>query len=125
MPPTFTVLVVEDDHLIRRLLETVLRENGYEVIAARDGLEALERARSTGIDLLLTDVVMPELGGAELADRLTDLNPGLNVIFMSGYSEGLLSLRLEGSKRVLLEKPFPIPDLLERVRASLEKRQQW
>jgi two-component system cell cycle sensor histidine kinase/response regulator CckA len=115
-----TVLVVEDDERIRGLLDSVLKDNGYDVIVARNGVEALELSARNGIDLLLTDVVMPELGGPELADRMAERNPELHVIFMSGYSEEILSSRLGGPARMLLEKPFSLPDLLDSVRASLE-----
>ncbi len=116
-----TVLVVEDDERIRGMLGAVLRDNGYEVIVARDGVEALDIARKgeQQIDLLLTDVVMPGLGGPELAERLSEENVDLNVLFMSGYSEEIVSSRMPGPSAALLEKPFSLPDLLERVRQSL------
>ncbi len=117
-----TVLVVEDDERIRGLLDTVLRDNGYEVTAARNGVEALDLAAELrgDLDLLLTDVVMPGLGGPELADQLAERNPHLKVLFMSGYSEEIVAARLAGPARMLLEKPFSLTDLLDNVRVCLD-----
>jgi signal transduction histidine kinase len=117
-----TVLVVEDDERVRGLLTAVLQDNGYRALIAEDGDVALGIAERNGhkIDLLLTDVVMPKLGGPELAERLQKLNPELRVLFMSGYSEEIVSSRVNGSERLLLEKPFSLPELLRCVRATLE-----
>jgi len=99
----------------------VLEDNGYQVLIATDGRAALDFMEGNGrkIDLLLTDIVMPRIGGPELADRLLAANPGLRVVFMSGYSEEIVSSRLATQDRVLLEKPFSLPDLLARVSATL------
>ncbi|MCH7825591.1 MAG: response regulator [Acidobacteria bacterium] len=117
-----TILVAEDEEHIRGLLIAVLQDNGYEVIVASNGVEALELIEENGkkIDLLLTDVVMPEMGGPELADELEARNPGLKVVFMSGYSEEIVGSRLSAEHRVLLEKPFSLPTLLDRVRSAME-----
>ncbi len=119
--PQATILVVEDDQHIRELLTKVLEDNGYQVLIATDGRAALDFMEGNGrkIDLLLTDIVMPRIGGPELADRLLAANPGLRVVFMSGYSEEIVSSRLATQDRVLLEKPFSLPDLLARVSATL------
>jgi len=119
--PQATILVVEDDQHIRELLTMVLEDNGYQVLTATDGRAALDFMEGNGrkIDLLLTDIVMPRIGGPELADRLLAANPGLRVVFMSGYSEEIVSSRLATPDRVLLEKPFSLPDLLARVSATL------
>ncbi len=116
-----TILVVEDDQHIRELLTMVLEDSGYQVLIAADGRAALDVMEGNGrkIDLLLTDIVMPEIGGPELADRLLASNPGLRVVFMSGYSEEMISSRLVTQDRVLLEKPFSLPDLLAQVSATL------
>ena len=118
-----TVLVVEDEERIRGLLDTVLGDNGYRVLIATNGREALELAaqHDNQIDLLLTDVVMPRMGGAELADELQSTAPDLRVLFMSGYSEEILARQLITGSRVLLEKPFTIVQLLDTVRSTLAR----
>jgi len=118
-----TVLVVEDDRHIRKLLTAVLGDNGYEVLIAENGAVALELVENNGcaVDLLLTDVVMPGIGGPELAERLAAMNPGLKVLFMSGYSEEIVSSRLATEGGMLLEKPFSLPALLQRVGEALER----
>ena len=117
-----TILVVEDEERIRDLLIAVLQDNGYSVMVANNGAEALEVVAGNGttIDLLLTDVVMPKMGGPELADELEARNPGLKVVFMSGYSEEIVGTRLASEHRVLLEKPFSLAVLLERVASVME-----
>ena len=99
----------------------VLEDSGYQVLIAADGRAALDVMEGNGrkIDLLLTDIVMPEIDGPELADRLSAAHAGLRVVFMSGYSEEIVSSRLATPERVLLEKPFSLPDLLARVSATL------
>ena len=117
-----TILVAEDDERIRGLLIAVLGDHGYEVIVANNGAEALEIVRGNGknIDLLLTDVVMPEMGGPKLADELEAHNPGLKVVFMSGYSEQIVNESLTTEHRVFLEKPFSLAALLDCVRSMME-----
>ena len=118
-----TVLVVEDEERIRGLLDAVLGDYGYRVLMAANGKEALELAaqHDNQIDLLLTDVVMPRMGGAELANQLESSAPDLRVLFMSGYSEEIVASQLMGGNRVLLEKPFTIVELLDTVRSALER----
>ncbi|MGD8330735.1 MAG: ATP-binding protein [Acidobacteriota bacterium] len=118
-----TVLVVEDDSRIRGLLDAVLRDNGYETLIAEDGAAALEIAQRNDqkIDLLLTDIVMPKIGGPELADRLQVENSDLRVVYMSGYSEEIVSSRIDSGERFLLEKPFSLPDLLRCVHETLDR----
>ncbi len=118
-----TILVVEDSPALAATIRLRLEAGGYAVWMAGDGEEALALygARAAAIDLLLTDVVMPNLGGGELARRFEALRPGLRVVFMSGYSDGVISHHgVLAPGVVLLEKPFT-GDLLERVvRASLD-----
>ena len=110
-----TVLVVEDQSIVRRLVVTVLQEAGYRVLAATHAEDAL-RFEGEPIDLLLTDVVMPGLSGPDLADRLREDRPGLAVLFMSGYT-GAPSVRrkIDASGAPLLRKPFKPHALLEMV----------
>ncbi|MDX2261223.1 MAG: PAS domain S-box protein [Gemmatimonadales bacterium] len=113
-----TILVVEDEELLRSLVRRILERAGFTVIAAIDGEEALALAADhTGpLDLLLTDVVLPGINGKLVAEGITALRPGTPVLFMSGYTEdaivhhGVLDEGIE-----FLEKPFTRQDLLDRV----------
>src|SRR3954469_13583678 len=84
-----TIMVVEDDPGVRYLVQLMLEGNGYEVLAVRDADEAARvcRERPGGVDLLLTDVVMPGVSGQALAERITDIVPSMRILFMSGYSD--------------------------------------
>jgi CheY-like chemotaxis protein len=118
-----TILVAEDDPFVRAYVATSLAEQGYFVLQAAEGEQALTAAsRHPGtIHLLLTDVVMPVMGGVELAGRLAGLRPGIKVLFMSGYPERMASeasLPREGA--LLLEKPFDVDALARKVRGALE-----
>jgi PAS domain S-box-containing protein len=111
-----TLLVVDDEDDVRRLLVDVLRLGAYQVLEARDGEHALEvLSRHAGsIDLLVTDTVMPRLSGPELADRLRARQPDLKVLFMSGYAESE-RLRHLGKNERFIAKPFLPADLFVRV----------
>ena len=82
-----TVLLVEDEAPVRKLLQRALQQQGYAVLAARDGLEAIELAADRPIDILVTDVVMPRMGGFALARRLRGDQPGLPVLFVSAHPQ--------------------------------------
>ncbi len=113
-----TVLVTEDEEGIRDLVRTTLEESGYKVLSACDGRDALERAQSYAgpIDLLLTDRVMPRLGGRELAKRLRANRPALKVLYITGYYG---NTRDEEAETVVL-KPFSLESLRDKVREILE-----
>jgi PAS domain S-box-containing protein len=118
-----TILLVEDDEAVRNLVVRVLRHHGYTVLAAARAGEArtICSERGTNIDLLLTDVVMPETSGPTLAAELTEHRPGMRVLFMSGYSGGVLEQG--GALRAgvpYLEKPFAASSLAEKVRTVLD-----
>jgi two-component system cell cycle sensor histidine kinase/response regulator CckA len=115
-----TILLVDDDEALRRLLQRVLTENGFHVIEAADGAQALEVASAfpQPIDLLLTDVIMPKLNGAALAERLLGERPGSKLLFISGYVEKQLLLA-KYPESVLLQKPFTPDALLAVVRQLL------
>ena len=103
---------------MRRLVVMMLEEAGYEVLQAGNGLDAIAVAeRHPGaIDLLVTDVVMPRLSGPDLAQRLRGLRPGLEVLFMSGYTDSRLVKRgVEEANINLLVKPFTPDELIGRV----------
>jgi PAS domain S-box-containing protein len=111
-----TVLVVEDEEVVRRLVRQVLEQAGYAVVEAADGARAVELAESRQVDLLLTDLTMPGLTGREVAERLRGTHPELKVIYMSGYADGEA---LEQGVEVL-EKPFTFDVLTEKVGRVLE-----
>lgn len=114
-----TILVTEDEEGIRDLVRTTLEESGYQVLAACDGRDALERAQSYSgpIDLLLTDRVMPRLGGKELAERLRVHRPSLKVLYITGY----YGARQEEETETVVLKPFSLESLRSKVREILEE----
>jgi CheY-like chemotaxis protein len=118
-----TVLVVEDEANVRRLAVRVLDSYGYKVLEAGDGSSALQvsGAHEGGIDLLITDVVMPHMNGKELADRLQCDQPLLPVLYMSGYPDR--DIFGEGGlppDSIFLPKPFSIEDLVQKVQSVLD-----
>jgi CheY-like chemotaxis protein len=115
-----TILVVDDEPAIRAVAARILRREGYAVLEAADGQEALLLASARDVSLLLTDTVMPRMSGTALADRLRQLKPALPVVYMSGYDTGIL--REEGiaaDDQAFLAKPFTAEAILARVRAAL------
>lgn len=119
-----TIMIVEDDSSVRTIASAVLRRLGYRVIEAASGPEAINAWKAHGpkIDLLLTDLVLPGgMSGRELADQLRRNQPGLKVVYMSGYSEDIISRHIEfipGEN--LLQKPFPPSMLGEIIRRVLD-----
>ena len=119
-----TVLLVEDDPVVRQLVAEILETNGYTVLQAADGPSVLELARrhSGPIDLLVTDVVMPGMSGPEVAHSVTAMRPGTLVLYMSGYTDSAI-----GHHGVLepgiafLQKPFSTDDLTCKVRTLLDE----
>jgi CheY-like chemotaxis protein len=117
------VLLVEDDEAVRALSEQVLRRSGYTVLVANQGLDALRLCAQHGgrIDLLVTDVVMPELGGRELAERLQVVRPDLKVLFLSGYTDDAVVRHGVLEQEVyFLAKPFSPIVLAQKVREVLD-----
>src|SRR6266567_3938840 len=121
-----TVLLAEAQPSIRGVLRESLESKGYTVLEAQNGVQALEIAeRHPGaIDVLVTDVIMPQLRGLDLAKRVTEIHPDVCIIFMSGYSEdALLENRLLSQKKmILIQKPFDPDDLTQKIRQSLSHR---
>ncbi|MGH7580382.1 MAG: response regulator [Gemmatimonadales bacterium] len=117
-----TVLVVEDEDGVRDLMRKVLVEHGYTVLTARHGRDALLLAEryERPIHLLVTDVVMPEMGGHELVDRLTARRPDLKVLYVSGYTNDEILRRGVPAGTRYLHKPFVSDALMERVREVLQ-----
>jgi PAS domain S-box-containing protein len=119
-----TILLVEDQEGIRELVHEVLKRRGYSVLCAADGHEALRLADEykDPIELLVTDIIMPNLGGQELADRLAQSRPGLKVVFMSGNPDQAFLNGSLGAGAAVLQKPFPLETLLHKVRSVLDQR---
>jgi CheY-like chemotaxis protein len=117
-----TVLVVEDDPLVRTIAKRSLRDAGFEVLDAADGNEALRTlAQHSQVDVVITDLAMPELGGRELARRLSQSRPDLPIIFMSGYTDDDLARRgLLQTGAPYLEKPFSPQALVRMVQDVLD-----
>jgi CheY-like chemotaxis protein len=119
-----TILLVEDGEALRDVLQRVLEEFGYQVCTAKDGEEALavSEAHHGPIDLLVTDVVMPHLGGRELALELWSRRPGTRVLFMSGYTEdSILQQGLRKPTVGFIGKPFRPEALARKVREMLDR----
>src|SRR5262249_34242351 len=112
-----------EDERIRALTEQALLGRGYKVLCAGDGREALgvAHANEGRIDLLVTDVVMPSMGGAELAARLTAAVAGLRVLYLSGHTEdAMLRHGVREEQVAFLQKPFTLSDLARKVREVLD-----
>jgi two-component system cell cycle sensor histidine kinase/response regulator CckA len=120
---TETIVVVEDDESVRELVRVMLAARGYEVLTAADGEHAAKLCAEHpgGVELLLTDVVMPDVGGRVLADRLSALFPDLRVLFMSGYSdEAVYRHGIIRPNTAFIEKPFSERTLAIKVREVLD-----
>lgn len=119
----YTVLVADDDEQVRALVWEILAMEGYRVLPARNGHEALEvlGKHGDGIDLLLADVVMPRLGGRDLAKRACELLPHLRVLFISGYGDNL-DFRADFPDAVVIEKPFTPEQLIAAARTEVKRR---
>jgi CheY-like chemotaxis protein len=123
--PGATVLLVEDEPMVREVSAAALERLGYRVMQAGDGHAALRRAREHEgrLDLLLTDVVMPGMGGRELAETLLAERPLMAVLYASGYTaETLPDPHLRPGAGQLLRKPYRLADLRAAVEAALERQ---
>jgi signal transduction histidine kinase len=120
---TETVLLVEDEDSLRSLLRELLESFGYDVLEAAHGVDALRVAREhpATVHLLLSDMVMPQMTGRELADRLTRLRPGIKVLFMSGYAAGAAPQQEIPGDAAYIEKPFTADALAGAIRALLDE----
>jgi len=118
-----TLLLVEDNAMVRRSIENSLRGMGYRVLAVESGERCIEIVRNPAqrVDLLITDVVMPEMSGKELIERVHELRPGLAVLFMSGYDRSTLATRKQPVVvEHFLQKPFDSEDLFLAVHKAIE-----
>jgi polar amino acid transport system substrate-binding protein len=121
---TETILVAEDDAMVRGMVRGILEGNGYSVIEAVDGEEALRYFSEMGdrVDLAILDVVMPKKDAHQVAVEIRKTRPGMKILFMSGYAQVALESRgIEEEKHRLVLKPFTAFHLMERVRALLDE----
>ena len=119
---TETILLAEDEGFVRRVTAEVLQSAGYKLVIARNGAEALAAYRqfSEPVDLLLADVVMPGMGGRDLAAEFESLCPHARVLLMSGYAGQLAWRHMFPRGRTFLAKPFSVRTLLRKVREVLD-----
>jgi CheY-like chemotaxis protein len=123
---TETILVVDDEEALREVTRRILTRNGYTVVTASSGAQAMEIAASHvgPIDLLLTDVIMPTMQGPTVANEVRKLRPGIRVLFMSGHAQPVLEAEaVLGTEFLLVEKPFDQAILLENVRTVLDRNE--
>lgn len=124
VPPRETILLVDDHPSIRKLLGAILKSEGYAVLEAKDGREALELCQHHGdkIHLLLTDIVMPQMNGPMLAEQVVMLRPGIQILYMSGYVEppDFKRLHPQGDDH-FLKKPCDIREVARKVRTLLDQ----
>ena len=119
---TGTILLVEDSDVVRDVVARMLEAGGFTVLPASSGDDALSisRRRDAPIDLLLTDIVMPEMNGVELADRLEREHPDMRILFMTGYAEAVVvNEGILGKHRECIGKPFTQEQITKRVRKIL------
>ena len=123
-PASVTVLVVEDDMVVRSLAQRMLQYRGFNVVLADGGPQALELVQQgLEVTLLLTDVVMPEMSGKELYERLKENSPNLAVVFMSGYaSDVLIKRKVDKEKSFFVQKPFTVQELLNTINSCLSQK---
>jgi DNA-binding NtrC family response regulator len=116
------ILVVDDEDMIRHFAARILTAEGYQVVQAADGADALELLNGHAVNLVLSDVMMPRLNGIQLLEHLSVAQPGLPVLLMSGYGMVELVERGMSVPCALLHKPFPPDRLVSEVRRCLEPR---
>lgn len=120
-----TVLLVEDEQMVRQLICRILESSGYKIIEAADGQEALSicRAQNLKVDLLITDVVMPEMSGHELAKKLIEDYPEMKIVYMSGYTNDIVTRHgITKDRANFIQKPFSPEELTRKVHQLLNKQ---
>ena len=121
MPKTLPkILLAEDDNDMRRFLVKALANAGYEVTDYDNGMSAYRRLREEPFELLLTDIVMPEMDGIELARRAAELDPSMKIMFITGFAAVILNNEVAAPKEArVLSKPFHLKDLVREVERLL------
>ena len=125
LPTSEVLLVVEDERAFRDLLHEGLQSKGYQVLVAANGVEALQVAEEYkgSISVLITDVIMPEMSGPELAKNLKKVRPNTEVLYMSGYTDDKLgSISESDGELTLIQKPFYIDDLVQKIQEILRRK---
>ena len=119
-PQNPKILLAEDDNDMRRFLAKALQNAGYDVASFDNGLSAYNRLREEPFELLLTDIVMPEMDGIELARRATELDPEIKVMFITGFAAVALNPDNHAPRQAkILSKPFHLKDLVNEVQRLL------
>jgi two-component system cell cycle sensor histidine kinase/response regulator CckA len=123
-----TILIVDDEKSVRELISLNLAANGYEVFQAEEGRQAIKIAADPEIhiDILITDIIMPQMNGRELANRVCSIKPFIKVLFISAYSAEILSnynLCPDGAD--FIKKPFTMDTLVERIWRVWESSPKW
>lgn len=114
--PMARILLAEDDNDLRRFLVKALEKAGHQVTAFGEGASAYEEIKQAAFDLLLTDIVMPEMDGIELARRAAELDPALKIMFITGFAAVALNPDSKAPKEAkILSKPFHLRDLVDEV----------
>jgi two-component system cell cycle response regulator CpdR len=114
------IILAEDDNDMRRFLVKALQNAGYDVISFDNGLSAYQRLREEPFELLLTDIVMPEMDGIELARRATELDPDIKIMFITGFAAVALSSDSTAAKNAkVLSKPVHLRELVNEVQKML------
>ncbi|MEQ8826050.1 MAG: response regulator [Filomicrobium sp.] len=115
------ILLAEDDESMRSFLERALMRAGYEVVSFNNGVEAFNRLKEEPFSLLLTDIVMPQMDGIELARRASEIDPELKIMFITGFAAVTLNNASEAPNDArVLSKPFHLKDLVDEVERLLE-----
>ncbi len=118
--PMNKILLAEDDNDMRRFLVRALQNAGYDVVSYDNGMSAYNRLREEPFELLLTDIVMPEMDGIELARRATELDPDIKVMFITGFAAVALNPDSQAPKDAkVLSKPFHLKDLVNEVQKMM------
>jgi two-component system, cell cycle sensor histidine kinase and response regulator CckA len=116
-----TILVVDDAEAIRKMVCATLAQYGYGCLEASDGREALRTLEGEPVHLVLTDMLMPGMGGAELAKHLARDRPEMRILFMSGYSDPPVMRHIERTPGIFLPKPFTAGVLMAKIRQVLDE----
>jgi CheY-like chemotaxis protein len=114
------ILVIEDDKTHRRIIREILQSQGHETTEAEDGAQGIRLQQDAGYDLIITDILMPEMEGIETVRELIRLNPATKIIAITAYQEGYLEAAKKFGAMAALEKPFQPNELLEVVNNCLE-----
>ena len=120
--PNETILIVEDQIDVRQLVIQILQQDGYNIIEASDGKEALKKCKNykKDIHLVITDVIMPNMNGLELKEKILSIYPDIKVIFMSGYADNVIAeMGILDIDEIFIEKPFMPSDLLLKIKETL------